>query len=337
MLALPHGGDWAPGSAPAATAVLVIWGLQTIPNTLVNVAFPVLMDGASGSSRRLDLLSRRWSIMGLTTAVTVALAGQMLGVITFPFNYALVFGGFALAAVASWWNSHRIRLPDQDSPRTGSVGARTRLNEFVALVRAERRFLAFEARAFLYTACLYLAAPLLPLYYVRELHAPDVWIGVIGAASASASLAGYWGWRRLSRRRGTRPVLLVTILGSALAPASLTMLATLPLVVALAAVTSVFAAGASLLLFEELMRRVPPRSAVTFTAIDQSTQNLAATLAPIASVLIATAVGVRPALLLASVMGVMAFGLFVLEGRSPGVWPPLLRSFRPRSPGWFRA
>lgn len=315
MLILPEGSGWPAGAAPAALAVLAIWALQTVPNTLVNVAFPVLMDGASGSSRRLDLLSRRWSIMGLTTAITVAVAGQVLGYLPFPRNYALIFGAFAIAAIGSWWNSHRIRLPDQDVPAACPTGARLRLAGFASIVRAEPRFLAFEARSFLYTAGVYMAMPLLPLYYVKELHASDAWIGVIGAAVAMSQLVGYVGWRRLSRRRGTRPVLLATILGNALAPATLTMLGDLPVVAALVAVASVFGAGASLVLFEELMRRVPPRSAVTFTAIDQSAQNLAAAIAPLAAGLIATAVGIRPALVVASVVGVSAFALFALEGR----------------------
>ena len=315
MLLLPQGPGWASGTAPAAIAVLAIWALQTVPNTLVNVAFPVLMDGAAGPSHRLDLLSRRWSIMGLTTAVTVALAGQVLGFLPFPRNYALVFGAFAVAALGSWWNSHRVRLPDQDPLPVHTSGARLRLAEFAAVVRAEPRFLAFEVRSFLYTAGVYGAAPLLPLFYIRELHASDAWIGVIGAAAAATQLVGYWAWRRLSMRRGTRPVLLATILGNAVAPAVLTLLGALPLVAVLAAFASIFAAGASLVLFEELMRRVPRRYAVTFTAIDQSTQNLAATVAPLAGGVLATQLGIRPALVAATAIGVAAFVLFSLEGR----------------------
>ncbi len=42
MLVLPQGSGWPSGAAPAALAVLAIWALQTPPNTLVNVAFPVV-------------------------------------------------------------------------------------------------------------------------------------------------------------------------------------------------------------------------------------------------------------------------------------------------------
>ena len=318
MLVLPQGKGWAPGAAPAAIAVLAIWALQTAPNTMVNVAFPVVIDGASGPSRRLDLISRRWSIMGLTTAITVAVAGQVLGVLPFPRNYALVFGAFAVAALASWWNSHRIRLPDQEPLPQRPSGRRLRLAEFAGVLRARPSFLAFEVRSFVYTAGAYMAMPLIPLYYVREVHASDAWIGVIGAVAAGTQLIGYWGWRRVSMRRGTRPVLLATLVGTALGPAALTLLGALPLVAVLAGITSVFAAGASLVLFEELMRRVPRGSAVTFTAVDQSVQNLAATVAPLAGGVLATAVGIRPALVVAAALGVLAFAMFGVEGRGLG-------------------
>ena len=328
MLMLPEGPGWARGAAPAALAVLAIWALQTLPNTMVNVAFPVLMDGASGPSHRMDLLSRRWSIMGLTTAITVAVAGQFLGILPFPRNYALVFGAFAGSALASWWYSHRVRLPDH-VPSTRAAGAgRGPGGGLRALVRAQPAFMTFEVRSFVYTAGVYMATPLVPLYYVREVHASDAWIGLIGAATAATQLVGYWLWRRVSARHGTRRVLVITILGNALGPVALSLLGALPLVVLLAATTSIFYAGASLVLFEELMRRVPRPWAVSFTAIDQSTQNLAATIAPLTGGLLATVFGIRYALAIATCLGVIAFVLFALEGRSAVLPGPAARGTR---------
>lgn len=66
------------------------------------------------------------------------------------------------------------------------------------------------------------------------------------------------------------------------------------------------------------MRRVPRDSAVTFTAVDQSVQNLAATVAPLAGGILATAVGIRPALVVAATLGVLAFAMFGVEGRGLG-------------------
>ncbi len=311
VLLLPSGG----ANTAAVVAVLAIWAMQVVPSTVVDVTFPVVMDGAMGSSRRLDLVGHRWSIMGITSAITVALAGQGLGILPFPNNYGLLFLAIALPAMASWWNSHQIRLFDQLPPAVRPSGVRLRLAAFAAAVRAEPRFLAFEMCSFLFAGSVRMAMPLLPLYYVREVHASDAWIGLIAAAAAAAQLLGYWGWRRIYRRHGTRPALLASILGSALIPAALTLTGSLPLLAALAAVASVFAAGANLVLFEELMQRVPSSRAVTFTSIDQSGQYLAASIAPIAGGLVAVVFGIRAALVVASSLGVVAFVLFSLESR----------------------
>jgi asparagine synthase (glutamine-hydrolysing) len=42
---------------------------------MVNVAFSVVMNAVAGPEHRYDLMSRRWSILGLTSAFTVALVG----------------------------------------------------------------------------------------------------------------------------------------------------------------------------------------------------------------------------------------------------------------------
>ena len=41
--------------------------------------------------------------------------------------------------------------------------------------------------------------PLIPLYCVTVVHAPDAWIGIIATGQSLALLAGYQFWRRQSR------------------------------------------------------------------------------------------------------------------------------------------
>ena len=74
--------DWA------VAAILVIWAIAMVPNTIGQVAFPIVMDGAAGSRGRYELLGRRWAIIGLVTALTMAAGGQLLRVLPFPENYA---------------------------------------------------------------------------------------------------------------------------------------------------------------------------------------------------------------------------------------------------------
>ena len=51
--------------------IVAIWALAAIPSTMGAAPFPIVMDGAAGPHGRLELMSRRWSWMGLTMAITV--------------------------------------------------------------------------------------------------------------------------------------------------------------------------------------------------------------------------------------------------------------------------
>jgi hypothetical protein len=310
----------------AIDLVLVLWAASTIPNMLGQVAFPIVMDGAAGARGRYELLSRRWSIMGLVTAAAVVAAGQLLGIMSFPANYEVLFVGFSLAALASFWFSRQIRIPDQAPiARAGGPSLWVRSRELLGLVRSESSFVRYEFRAFFTSAGTGLAAPLLPLFYVHEVQAPDWWIGIIAAGQSAGALVGYQLARRVARRRGGGTVLLPALLGAALVPVTLALVHDLAVVAALSLVGGMASAAASLSLFDELMQRVPLRYGVTFSAIDQSTQNIALTAAPLASGVLAVTIGIRPALVVVTVVSALGFMLFAIDRRArapvPGAEP----------------
>src|SRR5689334_20391489 len=59
------------GAAPIP--IIAIWAIATVPQTIVNVAFTVVMGAVAGPNQRYYLMSRRWSTLGITSAVTVAI------------------------------------------------------------------------------------------------------------------------------------------------------------------------------------------------------------------------------------------------------------------------
>jgi MFS family permease len=157
--------------------------------------------------------------------------------------------------------------------------------------------------------------PLLPLFYVNEVKAPDAWIGVIGSAASAGSVLGYLIARQLARRRGATMTLLPSLLVAALAPAVLSLIGWLPAVAAIAFVSGIAGAGAQLALFDQLMRRIPPEHGVTFSSVDQTIQNLVLVIAPNVGGVLAIALGSRGALIALAVVGFLAFTLFLLDSR----------------------
>jgi hypothetical protein len=301
---------------PAAIvpAALLIWALASVPSTIGTVSFPVVMDGAAGPRGRMELMSRRWSVMGLTTAVTVAVIGQILDRLPFPMNYQLVFAGFTLAGLVSYQFSRQFRVPSHEPPpAAGSFLGRIR--DVIAIVRAAPAFLHYSARQLVYVVGIRLVLPLIPLYYVRVVGAPDAWIGIIATVQSLALLVGYLFWRGQSRIRGTRFVLLATLLVSALHPALLSLTDQLVVVAALAGTGALFAAGVDLALFDQLMRTIPRTFGVTFASVDTMLVNGATIIAPLLGAALAEQLGIEVALRLGTFISLSGCLLFILAAR----------------------
>ena len=318
--------------AEAIPAILAIWGLASLPSTAGLVAFPIVMDGAAGRDGRFDLLGRRWAIAGVSTAISVAIGGQFLNAVPFPTNFELLLVFVSIAGVGSYLQSSRIVIPDQvrapaiasgEAQAPGPAGAAAPGAVVAAgpralwrLVIGNRSFVRYELRSLLYTASIGISMPILPLFYVQELNAPDAWIGIIGSATSAGGVLGYLVARRLARRRGGAGTLLPALLAMAIAPAVLAVVGWLPAVAAIGFVIGIAGAGAQLALFDAFMRRIPSENGVTFSSVDQSIQNFALIVAPNLGGVLALVVGARTSLIVVAGVGLAAFGAFAWANRT---------------------
>ena len=295
-------------------AVLLIWAAATLPQTVVSVAFSVVMNAVAGPQHRYDLMSRRWTILGLATAITVAIAGQVLDRLSFPINYQLVFMGLSVGGLLSYAYSSRIELPDvTPPPRRPGQSLSQRFKGYVSLIRSQPAFVSFTAKRFVYLSGAALAAPLFPLYFVREVHASDAWIGIINTAQTAILLVGYPLWSRQWRVRGARFVLLWTTLGLTLYPALTAFTHRVELIVLYAGLAGIFQAGLDLVFFDELMKTVPPEHSATFVSLAQSLQYLSTVASPLVGAFLADHIGLGGGLLVSAALRLIGFGLFAWE------------------------
>jgi hypothetical protein len=305
------------------TAVLLIWAIATLPQTVVAVAFTVVMNAVAGPAHRYDLMSRRWSILGLTTALTVAGAGVILDRIGFPLNYQVMFLGLSLGGLISFYFSSHIDLPEQEVPRrqTGlTLAERTR--GYFRLVLGEPDFVRFSIQRFVFLCGTSLAIPLFPLYYVREVQASNAWIGIISTTQTGVLLVGYFLWTRGSKLRGSRFVLLWTTFGLTLHPTLVASTHQVELLALYAGMAGIFQAGLDLVFFDELMKTVPVQYSATFVSLAQSLQYLSMVIAPLLGTAVAGWIGLGGALLLSSVLRLAGFVLFAgWRGQVPAPQP----------------
>jgi MFS family permease len=293
------------------TAVLIIWAIATLPQAIVSVCFTVVMNSVAGPGHRYELMSRRWSALGLTTSIFVALAGRALDQIGFPFNYQIVFIGLSLGGVLSFFFSNRIDLPDNVvAPRASGLPINLRMRDLFALLRSEKGFLHLSIQQFIFFSGTALSIPLFPLYYVHVVHATDAWIGAFSMAQSIVLLFSYFLWTRWSRLRGGRFVLLWTTFGLALFPLAVSLTQSEPLLFLIVAVAGIFQAGLDLVFFDELLQTVPEEHSATFVSVAQSMQYLATILAPLFGTWLSTIIGIGGALIVSSALRFSGFALF---------------------------
>ena len=291
--------------------ILGIWAAATVPQTAVAVAFSVVMNAAAGPTLRYELMSRRWSILGFTNAIAVAIAGQVLNQLGFPFNYQVVFISLSLGGLVSYYYSSRIELPDtlaHESQTGKSFTQRSR--DFFALILNEKEFIRISIKRFVFMTGILLATPILPLYYVREVEADDAWIGLINTAQMVVLVLGYFLWSRQHRSHGSRFVLIWTTSGLTLYPVLVASTQQVELMVVFAALAGIFQAGIDLVFFDELMKTIPVEYSATFVSLAQSIQYISASIAPIIGTVLATYIGLGGALMVSAAIRLIGALLF---------------------------
>ncbi len=184
------------------------------------------------------------------------------------------------------------------------------MRDYVHLVAGEKAFVSFSLRRLVYIFGITLAAPLFPLYYVREVGATDAWIGIFSTVQSAILLVGYLLWSRQSRLRGSRFVLLWTTFGMALYPALVAMTGRVELIAIYAGVAGIFQAGLDLVFFDELMRTVPEQYSAIFVSLAQSLTYFASILAPILGTMLADSFGLSAALFASAFIRLAGFLLF---------------------------
>jgi Major Facilitator Superfamily len=297
-------------------ATLAIWAFATIPQTALAVAFSVVMNGVAGPTGRYALLSRRWTIFGLTGVIGTFIVTRLIGLIDFPVNYAVMFLVLSLGGFLSFFFSRKITLPDQLPPPITDSGSPWKgFQSVLGLLKANPAFLSFSSKRFVYFSAITLGAPIMPLFLVREVDATDGQIGTVNMVMTIVMLVGYFLWPRVSHRRSGRFVLLATTLGMVLYPALSAATPRIELIMLYAGIAGFFQGGLDLVFFDELMKTVPPEYSATFVSIAQSMQYLSMILAPLLGTWIAGYIGLGGALWLSAGLRLFGFLLFLMPDR----------------------
>lgn len=295
-------------------SILLIWALATLPQTVVAITFSVVMNSVAGPTRRFELMSRRWSILGITTTLVVLALGQLLDRVIFPLNYQLMFIAMSVGGLISFYFSSHIKIPPQPiNNETEKKSLKAQIAEISHLVMKEKPFTSFMAKRFIFFAGSAMVSPLIPLYLVRVVGASDGWISIINTSQTAILVIGYFLWTRFGKQRGIRSVLLWTTLGLSLYPFFLSLIRLPWQIALLAGFAGIFQAGLDLVFFDVLMQTVPPEFSALFVGVAQSMQFLATIISPLLGTLIADTWGLPIGLAVAALIRFIGFLLFAFN------------------------
>ncbi len=296
------------------TIILIIWGVIAVPQVILSITFSVVMDKISGRSGRFELMTRRWALLGIINALFIFLGGQCLTLFLFPNNFSFVLILLSAGGLLAFFSSNQIKIPQGfQFPQKIKTIRKKKLENPLSFVLKEKPFISIVLKRIIFLFGVALGSPFFALYYVRTVNANNAWIANFSTIQTVMMVFGYFFWLKVYERSGSRIILITTTLSIALYPILIALTGNAWLILLISAVSGLFQAGLDLVLFDELMKTIPPAYSSTFVAISQSSQYLSALIAPLIGSFFADRFGLGIVLILSGVIKFIGFGLVLFS------------------------
>ena len=311
-------------------AVLLLTLLMAIPGTVLIVAFNAMLATLVSPEFRGHVVGRRNALFAAAIMVSFLVSGQILDRFSFEWGYFVVFGLGAIGAALSTYHVMCLQVPDtppqfqgrllQDQaqpgrgpalsggvPRRLAVGLRLWLKwrpSVASLQRVSSRYWWVMLAYFLFHFSQFLPAPVVPLFWVRELHLTDGQIGWINAIFFMTMLTVSPLLAPLTRRLGNYRLSM----GGAILLASPMLLTALSKDMSLLSIANIAGGGTwailSGALFNRLLELIPDNDRPVHLAIYNVSLNIAILSATMLGPLLADAIGLREILFVIVVLRV---------------------------------
>lgn len=296
-----------------AEAMVALLLLINIPVALFNAGWLPMMGDLVPLSRRARLFSARNMTLGITVMVVTFLMGRWLDAAPFPFNYQLMF---ALALVASLLSTVYVaRLDIPPSPVVARAPARQGmiLNDLRAIIHEQRPFVNITINTLVFNVAFWMATPLQPIYFVRELGASDGWLGVWLALISGGQIIGNLVWPRLIERYGFSWVLLRATAASAIYYFLIGAVPDLTLILLFALLFGAISPGVDVSHFNILLEVCSPERRAFYMGVFVTVMNLGFFLATLACAPLIDLIGAQALVLILAGLRLAGALLFVVN------------------------
>lgn len=306
------------GNRSTPYAIIAIWAIATIPQTMVNITFTLVMQAVAGPSKRMALMSRRWTSLGIANALSVALVGWTLDRIAFPINYQVVFICSFIGGMISYYFSTSIVLPPEAlataQARHDPAPWRVRFARTSHLFVQYRPYTRFIVSQFVFRCGMAMAIPLFPLYWVRSVGVSDAAIGLINTVQSGVLMIAYTVWIIVARKYGAGRVLTFCALGLAAYPLLTALTSTVWPLLIFAGIAGIFVAGTDLVIFDVVAATAPEEARGTAIGLYHTTNYIATFAAPLIGTVASNVVGIGTMLAVAAALRLIGGILFLVFG-----------------------
>lgn len=308
---------WLFGNQGQVWAVIAVTFVMGIPTAALAVGFNILFAAAVPPAWRAHVLGVRNVLLSMTFILSSLGSGYLLDHMRFPGGYQVVFAIGACGALMSSLHLHFIKIREQpaapgSAPAPQERGWRGSLrldiwkSPFAGVLLL---MLGFHLSQFL-------VAPIAPLYMVNEMGLHDAQIGTGTAIFYLVNMLGSTQMARLSRRFGHRQLTAIGAMGMGIFPIALTLARSPTLYFVLQMVNglawSMIAGPQANYLLEHVPEHDRPSHLAWYTLV----ANACVLAGSLAGPVIATAVGLAPALVLFGLLRLLAGWAILRHGKS---------------------
>ena len=298
-----------PAYRPEAIVTLLL--LINIPLALFNTGWLPMFADVVPLARRARVMSARSMTLNVTVMIMTFVLGRWLDAAPFPFNYQLMF---ALGMVTSFLSTVYVaRMIVPDEPPVREARERPKLATIVRLVSERRSFVNITANTLVFNIAVWMGTPLQPIYFVRELHASDGWLGLWLGLISGGAILGNLIWPRLIDRRGYGWVLRRATLLSALYYFLIGLFPNLNLILVFAVFYGAVSPGVDISHFNTLLEVCDPRRRTFYLSVFVTLMNLGFFLAALGAAPLVDTYGAESLVLVLGGVRLLGALLFVVN------------------------
>jgi MFS family permease len=295
-----------------AEAIVLLLLVVNVPVALFNAGWLPMFGDIIPLQRRARLFSARNMTLGVTVMITTFVMGRWLDAAPFPFNYQLMFALALVTSLLSTVYVARMVVPDSTPPQGGQQ-RRASLRDIRSVMAQQRPFVNITLNTLIFNIAFWMATPLQPIYFVRELGASDGWMGIWLGLTSGGALIGNLIWPRLMERHGFGWVLLRATVLSASYYFLIGLVPNLSLIWLFALMFGAIQPGVDVSHFNILLEVCPPERRALYLGVFVTIMNLGFFLATLACAPLIDLIGAQTLVVALGVLRLVGALLFRLN------------------------